>query len=505
MEREKESKHQLIAYSCAPNWLVPSVCAGLSFSALLIMFLPFSLAAFIFAGPQLSGMALVIAETFIRSLVLLLIAVLLYYTLEMSRHDYLVIDKDSITFPVFLAPDLLFKRRRSWDDVANVLVGIMLLQGRKGSYEYDIEEAKDKKRLLIYFKSGGHASINLNKMSRKSCEQLIGAIEPWCISCTRAPQPRPEDQRISIQKPVSETNFLPRSHSFTQMWEDELQMQFSATNFVPLEKGESLQNGRYTVVMQLSSGGLSAVYLAQMPDQTMVVLKEAFLPRSLDQECRQKAKELIRNEAGILRELRHPKIAQVLDYFVENRRDYMVIEFVPGESLRQVVRRRGIQSERTALTVGFQTALILSYLHSRTPPVVHRDITPDNLLLKESGEIVLIDFGAANRFVGTATGTVIGKQCYIAPEQFRGKATVQSDLYSLGGTLHFLLTGRDPEALSQSHPETIRDDLSPSMIKLISELTRIDAKARIRSSDETVDRIRLLIPDTVLTTSGARD
>jgi tRNA A-37 threonylcarbamoyl transferase component Bud32 len=501
MDKQPGSNRQLIAYSCAPNWVVPAVCAVLSFSAMSIVFMPFSLAAIIVAAPVLTGAALVVAETFIRMLALLLIAVLLYYTLEMSRHDYLVLNKDSITFPVFLAPDLLFKRKRSWDDVANVLIGVMLLQDRKGSYEYDLEEAKDNKRLFIYFKSGGHASINLNKMSRQSGEALLTAIEPWCLSCTRAPvAPRQDKEGKGRQ-----TAPAPPLSSFTQMWEDELQLHFSSTNFVPLDKGDTLQSDKFRIVMLLSSGGLSAVYLAESQDNSLVVLKEASLPQSLDEGCRRKAKELIGKEAAILRELRHPKIAKVLDYFVEGGRDYLAIEFVPGESLRQLVRRHGTQSERTVLTVGFQTALILSYLHSRKPPVVHRDITPDNLILKENGEIVLIDFGAANHFVGTATGTLIGKQCYIAPEQFRGKATIQSDVYSLGGTLHFLLTGADPEALSQSHPEASRHDLSQGMVELIADLTVLEAKDRIKSSDEAAERIRQLIPGTVLAFSGARD
>ncbi len=90
------------------------------------------------------------------------------------------------------------------------------------------------------------------------------------------------------------------------------------------------------------------------------------------------------------------------------------------------------------------------YLHNQKVPILHRDLTPDNLLLDESDALKLIDFGAAHQFVEGVTGTLIGKQCYIAPEQLRGSASVRSDIYSFGCTLYFLLTGNDPVALAPS-------------------------------------------------------
>jgi len=120
--------------------------------------------------------------------------------------------------------------------------------------------------------------------------------------------------------------------------------------------------------------------------------------------------------------------------------------------------------------------------------VIHRDFTPDNLVLQNDGKLVAIDFGAANEFIGNATGTFVGKHAYIAPEQFRGKASPQSDLYAMGGTLYYLLTGEDPLALSVSDPAE-KVAVSPALAKLVYDLTL--PEGRIASA--AVARARLEI------------
>ncbi len=148
---------------------------------------------------------------------------------------------------------------------------------------------------------------------------------------------------------------------------------------------------------------------------------------------------MFQREAKILQGLNHPYIARVLDHFVENDRHYLMLEHVNGVDLR-AVKEHGQQGERLIMRWALDMALITSYLHSKDPPIIHRDITPDNIVLDRLGSIKLIDFGAANELLGTATGTLVGKQCYIPPEQFRGKATTQSDIYALGCTLYYLAT-----------------------------------------------------------------
>jgi serine/threonine protein kinase len=94
--------------------------------------------------------------------------------------------------------------------------------------------------------------------------------------------------------------------------------------------------------------------------------------------------------------------------------------------------------------IALQICDFLGYLHSLTPPVVHRDITPDNIMIGDNGDITVLDFNVAQQLESQSTRTMVGKQSYIAPEQFRGKAVTQSDLYSVGATIFYISrTGRD--------------------------------------------------------------
>jgi len=487
------ANEQIIPYKTVPRWLVPVSAGAFLTAAVAVAVSGVPLLAYLLpADMAIKHATFVVLETFMRAIAVLFLAFCAYLTYELGRHERLVLSDDSISFPLVLSPDLLFRNKRQLDDIGNVLLGAMLLEDRKGTYEYDLEEAKDKKKLFIYFKSGGHVSLDLNKMTKESMEKIFQAVEAWCIDCNRIPPASLPDKKKS-PKPVELEDLTP-----TRMWEDELQAHFSATNFVPLEKGKELQGGRYEVLMQLASGGLSAVYLAEMQDKSLVILKEAALPKSIDEKLRLKAKELFEREARLLRKLSHPKIARVLDNFIERGRDYLVLEFVAGESLRQVVRKGGPQSEKTTLQLAMEAAQILDYLHDQEPPVVHRDITPDNLILRDDGTLALIDFGAANDLVGTATGTLVGKQCYMAPEQFKGKACKQSDIYALGCTLYFLLTAEDPDALSRSYPRDLREDVSEELNNLVADCTHLDLALRVEGAAQLSDRVEALLPSTVL-------
>jgi serine/threonine-protein kinase len=136
---------------------------------------------------------------------------------------------------------------------------------------------------------------------------------------------------------------------------------------------------------------------------------------------------------------------------------------------------------------------ILQYLHSQTPPIVHQDFTPDNLLVSENGKLKLIDFMVAKQeSVDTSTSTVVGKHHYMPPEQFRGKSTTQSDIYALGATLYFMLTGQDPEPMSQLH-------VSGSLDPIISRATALDTAQRYASAQEVKADLQQLLAVSPLT------
>ncbi len=121
--------------------------------------------------------------------------------------------------------------------------------------------------------------------------------------------------------------------------------------------------------------------------------------------------------------LDHPQVVKLEDFFVEDHRAYLVLEHIDGENLREIVLRDGPMSEERIKKLGEQMCSILTYLHKLSPPLVHRDFTPDNLILHKDGTLKLIDFNDAQQVEYATTGTVVGKQAYLPPEQFRGQAS----------------------------------------------------------------------------------
>lgn len=391
--------------------------------------------------------------------------------------DVLQISKEGIAFPIRFLNTLGFRRERLWSDLSGVHLRW------EGGTSYDAADA-----ITLMFGSGGRVKLNLNGLDNADLEQLLLAIEVWAGNCRRPPE------LIEFQNNLQNVNKGLPHLSYTQMWEEELSRRFNATAFVPLEPGKLLKGGHLRVVRQLAFGGLSAIYLAQLDEQKLVVLKEAVVPQDADQASKAKADELFDREAMLLMKLDHPRIASVIGHFAEEGRNYLILEYINGQDLRQFVKQNGPQGEALVVDWAFKIADILEHLHSQEPPIIHRDLTPDNLVLQESGDIVLIDFGAANEFVGTATGTLVGKQSYIAPEQFRGKARTTSDLYALGATLFFLLTGEDPEALSVSRPRETGSEISDKLDSLVADLTNLDDAGRLQNAKEVKDRLTGIVP-----------
>ncbi|MBZ0189039.1 MAG: protein kinase, partial [Candidatus Obscuribacterales bacterium] len=136
--------------------------------------------------------------------------------------------------------------------------------------------------------------------------------------------------------------------------------------------------------------------------------------------------------------------------------------------------------------------VVLDYLHGQSPPIIHRDFTPDNLILEPDGNVKLIDFSVAQKIENDITGSVVGKANYIAPEQFRGKPTIQSDIYSLGATCYYLLTGTIPDPISRLRPQAVKPEISSDVDAIIASCTHLDPEKRYKSvSDLRADITRL--------------
>lgn len=380
----------------------------------------------------------------------------------------LQLTEQGITLPIqFLLP-LRFRLNRTWKDLKE----FELLPSNLGKLQLD-----DKLRLT--FHSGGSVSIGRSQLSEIDLLCLVDSVDEMASDCLVPAR------LLSVRREVIEQMPEPPAgtRSITELWDDEFARKYRSTAFVPREPGDFLQNNRIRIIRQLASTALSSTYLARLSEKKLVVLKESVVP--LDSSVGKKAHQLFERECQMLLKLEYPGIARVVDQFVEEGRSYLAIEFVVGMDLRKHIATVGKQDAETVIDWLTQLSDILDYLHTRDPAILHRDITPENLVLSDDdGKIHLIDFGAANQLVENATGTLIGKQSYIAPEQLRGKAVIQSDIYSAGATGYFLLTSKDPEPLSECHPRQL-DYAVPAMLdELLAKCTAPEPAQRPSSAME---------------------
>ncbi|MBX9721070.1 MAG: serine/threonine protein kinase, partial [Candidatus Obscuribacterales bacterium] len=297
-------------------------------------------------------------------------------------------------------------------------------------------------------------------------EWILKAIKNWAPNVSRDAE-------------VLQALQAPADYSYTELWLQALSAPPKRERLKPLLPGVTLKNGKYEVVKSIGVGGQGQAYLAtDAISMQRLVLKEFILPVFVDMSVRKGALEQFENEARILRQLDHSQVVKLLDYFVEDHRAYLVLEHIDGASLRQLVERQGPLPEAKVRALASQMCKILSYLHGLKPPVVHRDFTPDNLILNNDGTLKLIDFNVAQQQESTTSGTVVGKHAYLPPEQFRGMPGTQSDIYAMGATLFYLLTGKDPEPISRSHPGKEMVGLSASIDELVAKATTINLKDR---------------------------
>jgi len=278
----------------------------------------------------------------------------------------------------------------------------------------------------------------------------------------------------------------PADYSYTELWLQALSAPPKRQRLQPLISGALLKDENYKIMHSLGVGGQGQAYLAldKRINET-VVLKEFILPVYVDVNVRRNALEQFENEARILRQLDHPQIVKLVDFFIEDHRAYLVLEHIQGASLQEIVKSRGKLSQDQVCTLSAQMCEILEYLHSVSPPVVHRDFTPDNLILNVDGTLKLIDFNVAKQVVeSTTSGTVVGKHAYLPPEQFRGMPVTQSDIYAMGATLHFLLTGAEPEPIAVSHPQQVCPEVSDALNAIVERATALKVENRYNSISE---------------------
>ena len=248
----------------------------------------------------------------------------------------------------------------------------------------------------------------------------------------------------------------------------------------------------YQVLRTLGQGGMGTTYLAWDPTgisaghPKLLVLKQM----NADMAKIAKAQELFQREADTLGLLNHSGVPKYYDFFVESGKKYLAMELIHGQDLEKFVYRQGPVTLNHAIEWMIQTCDILDYLHGKNPPLIHRDIKPANLMVRKSNNrIVVLDFGAVKE-IGTAPGTRIGAEGYCAPEQERGQPLTQSDLYAIGPTLIFLLTGENPFKFYRQKGRSFRFDvakiptITPKLKEVIDKVTEPLPRDRFQTAKE---------------------
>lgn len=221
----------------------------------------------------------------------------------------------------------------------------------------------------------------------------------------------------------------------------------------------TLLNNRYKLLGVLGGGGFGETFLAedtQMPSGRRCVIKQ-LKPVVDNPQVYQLVQDRFQREAAILEELGDGsnQIPELYAYFIENGQFYLVQEYIEGYTLTQIVQQQGLMSETSVKDILINILPILNYVHSKH--MVHRDIKPDNILIRScDGKPVLIDFGAVKETMGTVVtpsgnssrSIVIGTPGYMPMEQTAGRPVFASDIYSLGLTAIYLLTGKIPQQLA---------------------------------------------------------
>src|SRR5215510_3346216 len=245
----------------------------------------------------------------------------------------------------------------------------------------------------------------------------------------------------------------------------------------------TLLQGRYLVMRLLGQGGMGAVY--QATDRKFgnaVALKETFYN---DLQLR----KAFSHEARLLNRLRHAALPVVTDYFAIGERQFLVMQYIPGKDLEQLLADRksqgqGVFVSSQVLRWADQLLDALEYLHSQKPPIIHRDIKPQNLKLTPRGEVILLDFGLAKGIVthqSQVSQSIRGyTPNYASLEQIRGTGTdARSDIYSIGATMYHLLTGEMPQdaltriaAILMSQPDPLKSiaSMNPEVPALVAQV-----------------------------------
>jgi serine/threonine protein kinase len=285
--------------------------------------------------------------------------------------------------------------------------------------------------------------------------------------------------------------------------------------------GEEFQG--YQVLAPLGQGGFGRTFLvrAEVDNREVkagqkYVIKE-FYPTTTDPESLKIAQERFLREAAVLLDMgrKHTQIPRLLNYFRNDDGCYLVQEYIEGETLAQKLKREGLLSSADVAKILLQVLPILDFLHSRK--IIHRDVKPDNIILRANdGKPVLIDFGAVKESVNTVISTshgkavsvIVGSPGFMSPEQGQGRPVYASDLYSLGLTAIYLLTGKSAQDLNTHYYtqeliwQAAAKDVDPHLAEVLERAIRFNPRERFKTAQVMLEAIKRL---PLVTTVGQTD
>ena len=264
-----------------------------------------------------------------------------------------------------------------------------------------------------------------------------------------------------------------------------------------------LLHGRYHLVKGLGKGGFGATFLAadlSLPGKPLCVIKQ-LRPNTENPNFLSMARELFEREARTLGRIgNHPQIPRLLDYFEDREQFYLIQEFVKGNNLQQEVKKNGVLNEAQARQVLKEVLVILRDIHLQK--VIHRDIKPANIIRREIDDrLVLIDFGVVKNTVNSAaanqtalTAFAVGTPGFAPPEQLAMRPVYASDVYALGVTCMYLMSGKAPKNMDC---DPITGDInwfkyvniSDSFAQIISKMLEVAVKSRYKTAQEVLDVI----------------
>lgn len=263
---------------------------------------------------------------------------------------------------------------------------------------------------------------------------------------------------------------------------------------------KSVLKQRYAILAQAGRGGFGAVYKAKDMQfgNRLVAIKE-MNQSSIDLQDLAEATESFNREAMLLAHLAHPNLPQIYEQFTEGGRSYLVMDFIEGDTLEEHLEKLGnvkMPVEKT-LGIALQLCSVIDYLHTRQPPIVFRDIKPGNIMLTPSGHVYLIDFGIARHFKPgqEKDTTALGSSGYAPPEQYgKSQTTTRADIYSLGATLHQLLTGDNPsETPFHFEPLRLTDPLLAGLDTLVMSMVSVAVNDRPASISIICQKLQFIM------------